>query len=232
MERNERNHDRQQTTKQAENDRGRMVRVEPDHDRGLSGGLALGTTLLVSGLAVAFLAFGCGNQERASVATGEGTAATRGQVTEAAATKPAPRAMPATSGTAPSAGVAEQTPESGGADVQGLHMDTVSSDALPPEIDATVPDGLIAPGSVVDIRAQGSSDVVSMTLKDGRGKEQPFTRDEATGGWRTLYRAPLKATSEPVALSITAKNGTERWRRVWVFLSVGKEVAAADSSAE
>lgn len=208
-----------------EQDPNRMAGVthDPDRDRGLSGGLALGTTLLVAGLAVSFLAFGCGKEESRTVAT---TAGASGPST------PARNASIATPAAAtPAAGVAETTPGESGTSVQGLQMGTVSGDALPPEVEVSVAAGeSVAPGSIVELKADGSADVVAMTLRDARGKEEPFTYDEAAGVWRALYRAPIKAGGDRLALSVTAKNGAERWRRVWVFLNVGQAAATPPDS--
>ena len=47
-------------------------------------------------------------------------------------------------------------------------------------------------------------------------------RDAATGTWRTYYRAPMRAV-ERLGLAVIAKNGVQRWRRVWVFVRVERE---------
>jgi hypothetical protein len=95
-------------------------------------------------------------------------------------------------------------------------------DSLPPEVEAIVEDSLAAPGEVVAITAQGSDDVSQIGLSDGRGRMQLFTRDSGSNVWHVLYRVPLKSTKDKLALSVTALNDVNRWRRVWVFVNVQK----------
>jgi hypothetical protein len=97
-----------------------------------------------------------------------------------------------------------------------------SSDALPPEVDAAVVDSTVTPGSVVEISALASSDVVDMGLSDGIGKEQPFSYDSTMNVWRALYRVPIRTSSDRLGLAVTATNQTGHWRRVWVFLDLQK----------
>lgn len=221
MERNERDANRKIAAATTAKETKLEVAMKERYDRGLSGGLALGTTLLAAGLAIAFLAFGCGKEESGTVATGAAASAPTRVARNAAAT-------PAS---APTAGVAETTPQADETSVQGLRMGTVSGDSLPPEVIASTSVEHAAPGAIVEITAEGSADVTAMTLTDGRGRTQPFTFDEASGVWRTLYRAPLQTAGDRVGLSVTAKNAANRWRRVWIFLNVGREVAPADSAS-
>jgi hypothetical protein len=97
-----------------------------------------------------------------------------------------------------------------------------SADSLPPEISVSGPDTLVAPGSIVEITAQGSPDVAKMVLSDGIGRKQPFVYDTSENVWRTFYRVPLKLSTERVELSVTATNDRNRWRRVWVFMNVDR----------
>ena len=75
-------------------------------------------------------------------------------------------------------------------------------------------------GETIDITAQGSPDVVEMLLSDGYGTTQSLVFDAASQTWKTAYRVPLNMKLERLGLSIKAKNGDERWRRVWVFLTL------------
>ena len=93
-------------------------------------------------------------------------------------------------------------------------------DSLPPDVNAMVEDSLAAPGQVIAITAQGSDDVSQIGLSDGLGRMQLFTRDPASNAWHVLYRVPLKTTKDRLALSVTALNDVNRWRRVWVFVNV------------
>jgi hypothetical protein len=98
-----------------------------------------------------------------------------------------------------------------------------SADAVPPEVEATVTDSTVVRGSVVEVTAEGSADVVAMSLKDDLGTELPMAYDSASQVWRAFYRVPLKSKSERVGLAVTAKNATGRWRRVYEFLQVEHE---------
>jgi hypothetical protein len=117
---------------------------------------------------------------------------------------------------------------------QGEGIAAASADSLSPDVAVTVADTLVFPGSAVEIKAEGSPDVVGVTLSDGVGRKQPFTYDASTDTWKVFYRVPMKSRTERLALSVTARNAPERWRRVWVFLSVQHEGAGAapDSSAK
>lgn len=104
-----------------------------------------------------------------------------------------------------------------------------SVDSLPPDVAATVSDTRILAGTSVEITAQGSPDVVGVTLGDGNGSKAPFAYDPSADLWRVAYRVPVRPKSEKLALSVTARNASGRWRRVWVFMDVEKEAATADS---
>jgi hypothetical protein len=115
---------------------------------------------------------------------------------------------------------------------QGEGIAAASADALPPDVAVTVADTLVFPGSSVELTAEGSPDVVGVTLADGLGRKSPFVYEAATDTWKVFYRVPMKSRTERIALSVTATNAPQRWRRVWVFLSVQHEGsgAPADSS--
>ena len=99
----------------------------------------------------------------------------------------------------------------------------VTGDSLPPDVMIASVDSLATPGQAIEITAKGSGDVVSMSLWDGLGQRQAFRYDQGTQEWRVLYRVPLKLHTERLALAVTAKNGSNGWRRVWLFPQVGGE---------
>jgi hypothetical protein len=149
-------------------------------------------------LVVAFLALGCGQEkERAAVETNATPAAAMQQST--------PPAVEATSLTTP------ETKETGSAD---------TSEVLPPDVTAAGPDSLVLPGSVVEITAQASTDAQSLTLTDRLGHKVAFTYDVDAKAWRVKYRVPLTTTIDRLGLSVTATNGTNHFKRVWVFLKI------------
>lgn len=174
---------------------------------------AIGATLAVASLTVFLLAIGCSKQEAKTVAT-------QAVKTEQAVPGPAVAA----SAPAPAQPLAsEQTPAA----------DTTQEAALlPPDISGSAAEEYVQPGDVVEITAEGTTDVVEVTLTDARGKTQPLTYDASMGMWKTLYRVPLKTSTDRLGISLTAKNGENGWRRVWVFLNVQKLAAEADSTAK
>jgi hypothetical protein len=95
-----------------------------------------------------------------------------------------------------------------------------AADSLPPDVSAWGPDSVLAPGSVVEISAKGSDDVVEMVLTDGLGKKQWMVYDDNEDVWRAFYRVPVNGSSDRLGLSVTAKNNLSRWHRVWVFLQI------------
>lgn len=173
---------------------------------------ALGLTLVAASLTVGLLTIGCGKQ-------GAETAATEAVTTQET---PAGNAAAAASAPAPAAPVEEATP----AGEEQAAQETV----LPPDIAGSVSEDFVAPGDVVEITAEGTTDVTEVMLTDARGKTQPLTYDESLGMWKTLYRVPLRTATDRLGLSITAKNSTQGWRRVWVFVNLQKLGAGADSS--
>jgi hypothetical protein len=104
--------------------------------------------------------------------------------------------------------------------------------SMPPEVDVSVVDTLVAPGQVVELVAHGTPDVERMALKDGNGDTQPFVKDADGKTWRISYRVPLHPRYERAGLSVTARTGAERWRRVWVFLHVKGDEATPDTPPE
>jgi hypothetical protein len=107
-----------------------------------------------------------------------------------------------------------------GARVEKLRGETLSRDAVPPDVEATAVDSVVTPGAVVEINAKGSPDVVDMGLSDGIGREQPFAYDSTMKVWRALYRVPIHSSKDKVGLAVTATNDSGHWRKVWVFLNL------------
>ena len=175
---------------------------------------ALGLTLVVASLAVGFLTIGCGKQEAETVASEAVTSQeTSAGSSAAAASAPAPAA--------PTEEAAQANEEQAG-----------QVDPLPPDIAGSVSEEFVAPGDVVEITAEGTTDVVEVMLTDGRGKTQPLTFDSSLGMWKTLYRVPLRTATDRLGLSLTARNGSNGWRRVWVFVNIQKLEAGADSTGQ
>lgn len=195
-------------------------------------------TLLAASLAIVLMAVGCGREENhanAGAAPGASKGATRVAASQTGGpreevvggivlTSATPEAPAAESGS--SEGEVTESPSFGG----GAASQAVSE---PPDVVASIADSVAIPGSVVTVVATGSPDVVSMTLADGLGKAKALTYDSSADVWKTTYRVPLKASSERVAFSITAKNARQQWRRVWLFPAARTaEVASAPDSAE
>jgi hypothetical protein len=161
--------------------------------------------LITASVMVAFLALGCGEQkEKAAIETSATPAAVVGQ--------------PATA----VAATALSTPEAGTA-TEGL---AASTDSLPPDVTAFAPDSLVTPGNVIEITAQASTDAGMVILTDGLGHKYPFAYDTDAKAWRVHYRVPIQTRLDRLGLSVTATNGTNRWKRVWVFLKVEGGVPA------
>jgi hypothetical protein len=165
--------------------------------------------LIAGAFAIGLIAGGCGEKSTGQVAATNGS-------TPAALSEPG----------AVTAVVASQTP--GGSPPEGDYV--ASADSLPPEVVASVTDTLVVPGAAIEITAQASADAMELTLWDGLGKKQPFVYDEPGKVWRAFYRVPLKS-ADRVGLSVTAKNNSSRWRRVWVFLDIDRGLGQAQPTA-
>ena len=190
---------------------------------------AVAGTLVLAAAAVAFLAIGCGEQKtKTAVQRAEAPGATSGVMVAAAEKIPAIAGEATTTATEGAAETAEgnATPAADPGGTETL------ADALPPDVAASVTETIATPGGVVEILAEGSPDVTSVTLTDAVGKKYPFTYQAATDRWRVLYRIPIRIKTEQLGLSVTAANGANRWKRIWVFVDIGQggECAAeADS---
>ncbi len=167
--------------------------------------IGLRAALAVSALALGVTLASCGGQHN-SLASNDGASS---QV-EASSQHSGPIvAMPAMS-----------TPPAGNS--QGSRVISLG-DSLPPEVTASVEDSVVRAGEVVEIVAQGSDDVSQVGLSDGLGRMQLFTHDPASNVWHVLYRVPLKTKKDRLALSVTALNDVNRWRRVWVFVQLNQD---------
>jgi len=190
---------------------------------------AVAGTLVLAAAAVAFLAIGCGEQKtKTAVQRAEAPGAASG-VMVAAAEKIPPVSGEAT--TTATEGATENADAAATPAADSGATETLA-DALPPDVAASVTETIATPGGVVEILAEGSPDVTAVTLTDAVGKKYPFTYQAATDRWRVLYRIPIRNKTEQLGLSVTAANGANRWKRVWVFVDIGKgdECAAeADS---
>ena len=109
-----------------------------------------------------------------------------------------------------------------------------TEESVPPDLDVSPVDTLVAPGQLIDFNVRTTSDVTRLALSDGRDEPLAFVREAGTDRWSVTYRVPLKPRVERWGVSITARTDAQRWRRVWVFLSVhdGREGAAVNSSAD
>lgn len=175
--------------------------------------------IMVVGFTVlAFMAMGCNQKKEGQVTSG---------ITETPAAGPVALAAQEQATTTETGSRIESAQPAG---EQAAALDAAIAESLPPEIDATVSEEPVAPGSVIEISAVGSSDVTEMVVTDARGKTYPMTRIEETGAWRVFYRIPIKVPGDRVALSVTGRNGVNQWQRVWVFPKVVREEATADSS--
>lgn len=178
----------------------------------------LKAALIAAPLLLALAALGCGEQKEkatAELATNESTVA------------------PAGSGvSAPQAAVAS----TGAAAIAETGLEQRTDDTLPPDIVAAGPETIVLPGSVVTVAATGSTDVTSVMLTDRAGEKTPFTYDSESNLWRASYRVPIRATTDKLALAVTATTEANRWKRVWVFLRLRDEGAkpaeAAPDSAQ
>jgi len=172
-------------------------------------GQTLVASILVSA-ALALVALGCGEQKQKATAE---TSTSEAPIAAAHETAPTPGGQTV-------AASATGTPEIG------------QVESLPPDVAATAPDTLVAPGSVVVITALGSADVTSVTLADGLGEKTPFTFDSESNLWRASYRVPVKTREDRIGLSVTASTDASRFKRVWLFLKTRESAEKAATTAE
>jgi hypothetical protein len=165
---------------------------------------AWGAAVLLMVLAAGFLAFGCGQQSNDRVSSAPQPATAVAAQAQPGATLPA-------STTGSGNGTREPNSEA---------LAAASTDSLSPDVAASVSDTPVVPGTAIEITAEGSPDVVAVTLGDDSGSKQAFAYDSSADLWRAAYRVPVKIKNDRPALSVTARNASGRWRRVYVFLEV------------
>jgi hypothetical protein len=116
--------------------------------------------------------------------------------------------------------------------IQTSASDTVSETSLPPDLSATVMDTEVTPGESVELYVEATPDVVEMTLWDGLHDKQSLSYDSEAKVWHGAYRVPLSTSTGRIGLSVTARNDANRWRRVWVFLTVSRDEAKAELESQ
>jgi hypothetical protein len=171
-------------------------------------------------------ALGCGKEEKRVSATVETSRGATAGIAQSASTS-----VPPSGANAAVVGGVESGGESAS---DGASLPEASGDdgALPPEVAVSTNDSLAVPGSIVEITAEASGDVVTMVLSDGRGQARPFTYDSAANVWRATYRVPMRSATERLGLSVTATNGENRWKRVWVFLNLLPKQTTASAESD
>lgn len=186
-----------------------------------------GTVVILTAAAVAFLAIGC-NEQKTKTKVQQAATSGVAEGTFAATGEKAPAVVATTEGTT-AEGEATTLGSTTGEAMETPAAETVAgenlADALPPDVAASVQEQIATPGGVVEILAEGSPDVTSVILTDAIGKTYPFTYQAATDRWRVLYRVPIRTKTEQLGLSVTATNGANRWKRIWVFVDIGRGTA-------
>ena len=177
---------------------------------------AWGAAVLLMVLAAGFLALGCGPQKNDRVSTVPEPATAVGGQSQSGTT-----ALPAST-----SGPAKVTREPNSEELAAASVDSLS-----PDVAASASDTPVVPGTAIEITAEGSPDVVAITLGDDSGSKQAFAYDSSADLWRAAYRVPVKIKTARPALSVTARNASGRWRRVWVFLNIaGSQAQAGEQS--
>ena len=175
--------------------------------------LERGGDVLVMSFAVAaatLLLSGCGEKKSERVAQVSRPAAVENVVPAVATAPPAP---------------VQDAALSQGSTANGL------DGILPPEIALAEMDTLVTPGQPVHVTVYGTPDVTEVALFDGVNDRQALVHDTGHDTWSVDYRVPLRSKTDRIGLSLTAKNGANRWRRVWVFLKVGSAGTSATTTA-
>lgn len=175
--------------------------------------LERGGEVLVMSFAVAaatLLLSGCGGEKKSEPVAEASRPATVESVMPAVASAPA--------------GQVQNAALSQGSTANGL------DGILPPEIALGEIDTLVTPGQPVHLTVYGTPDVTEISMFDGLNDRQALVHDTEHDTWSVDYRVPLRSKSDRVGLSLTAKNGANRWRRVWVFLKVGSPATASTAT--
>jgi len=176
------------------------------------------TALGLALLAMAIVVIGCG---------GSGSTSSRSSARTQPGDPPSDQAALASGPVVPSSGPASSAPSP-------LTTQPKQAESLPPDIEVMAVDSLVTPGQGLLITVLGTPDVSELALSDG-GDTQYFYKDPTSNTWRVQYRVPLGTDGKRVALSVTARNDDQRWRRRWVFLNVqesGAEPAAESVETE
>lgn len=164
---------------------------------------------LVAMAAVAFLTMGCGKQEKQKLASESG------QVEAGVLEQPV----------ATTASMVDTTPRAERSEIP------MAADSLPPDVVASASALVADKGQVVEITAQGSTDINQVILSDGLHKT-PLVYDMDAKAWRGVYRVPLRTKADRVGLAVTATNSRGQYQRVWVFIEVGKPTTEEKTSVE
>lgn len=188
----------------------RGEKTSPDFP-GLLTSIAIAAGLLLVAIALGLLITSCG---------GEKTKATSSAVVTPSATDAAVASVTET---------AESIERSAHA-AQSLGGEP-SPNAIP-DLDCAVTRTNVAPGDTVEVIARTTPDAVSVTLSDGYQDPQALTHDPTSNLWRGVYRVPLHASWERLGLSVTARNDANRWRRVWVFLTLPDDETASPAEPD
>ena len=212
------NRKREARTGGREDQRARSAEAHPglgrnlNHDRVI--GLYLAGCVALAALAAALLLSNCGGSKS------DGSAARNESSTSPAS---AESTLPASSSGDAAASVPAVVTGDASASNAGTSSTpaaTIAGETLPPEIAIAEMDTLVTPGQPVSFTVYGTPDVTEIALWDGVGDRQPLVHDANGDVWRVDYRVPLRPKQERLGFSLTAKNGSNRWRRVWVFLRV------------
>lgn len=106
--------------------------------------------------------------------------------------------------------------------------------SVPPDVIVAASDTFVTAGQPIEVKVEGTEDITEMALSDGRGDALPMVRDSSANVWRVNYRVPLRTKTDRLGLAVTAKNESNRWRRVWLFLQVdnGKQQVETETPDE
>jgi hypothetical protein len=119
------------------------------------------------------------------------------------------------------------TPGRGG----GASSAPVDSGGVQPDFEVSVVDTLVEPGQMMEFTVEGTPDLVSLTLADGRDRPVSLLREPGGNTWHAQYRVPLHPRRERFGISLTGRNASGHWRRSWVFLHVaGNDDDGPDST--
>lgn len=106
--------------------------------------------------------------------------------------------------------------------------------SVPPDAVVSASDTFVTAGQPIEVRVEATADVTEMALSDGLGDALPMVRDSSSNIWRVNYRVPLRPRADRLGLAVMAKNDSNRWRRVWLFLQIdnGKQQVETQTPVE